>query len=538
MKPTQCATQRVIILGVDGVPHTQIKRLAQEGKLPNFKKLMNAGQFHPLKTEVPPITAMGWPTIYTGVNPGKHGLYDFGPVDKNALNVVRFHNPVDCQAEFLWEILERNGIKSGVVGVPMSSPFRNKPTFGEGDHLRGDWVHFDEWKNKDNFARVIHTHPAFNERIYSMMHNKFDQLEYALDTKMPAEGVQFLALTVYVIDPLQHFRWTKFPVVEKGFKLIDDRMGKIMKKLKPNDTLIVVSDHGMTRLEKMFYTNKWLEHRGYLVLKKKQEKKTMEKIGEKSFINVQTFEKLTMPIINMLITTNMIKHMPKSLARLYDYIRKKVLPSKKRDSVGWDKILPDVDWKKTKAYSVGCVGNIYLNIKEREKYGSVAKKEAHKLAEKIRQELIADAEKNEMKAEVHFREEIYSGNGLEHCPDIIPLIDGGSVLTTSGYPLADTWVRAVAAEEAQTATHDMFGIFGAYGKNVTGIPGEKVLSVRDITPTVLRLFGLTKEIKGMDGRVLDEFFTKLSTPGTPEAPGSVAVREEEKITDALAGIQF
>ena len=519
---------RVIILGVDGVPYREIYRLAQEKKLPNFRKLLDDGLFHPLKTEVPPITAMGWPTIYTGKNPGKHGLYDFGPVDKQALNVVRFHNPTDCKAEFLWEILERNGIKTGVVGVPMSSPFRKKPTFGEGDHLRGDWVNFDEWKNKDNYARVIHTHPAFDKRIYAMMHNKFDQLEYAMEKKMPREGVQCIALTVYVIDPLQHFRWMQFGVVEKGFTLIDERMGKIMKKLKKDDVLVVVSDHGMTRLEKLFYTNKWLEERGYLALKKKVEKKKIEKIAEKSFINVQTFEKVTMPLINLLIKTDLIKYMPKRLARLYDYLRKKVLPSKKRDTVSWDKILPDVDWKKTKAYSVGCVGNIYLNITGREKFGCVAKKDAKKLAEKIRKELASDAEKAGMKTEIHFREEIYAGSGLEHCPDIIPLIDGGSVLTTSGYPLAGGYVHTVKDTDAQTATHDMFGIFGVYGNGVRGAE-KKELSVRDITPTVLWLFELENETKEMDGRALKEFFGR--EPVRREV-------EEEKISDALEGIQF
>lgn len=532
---------RVIILGVDGVPYREIHRLAQEKKLPNFRKLLDQGLFHPLKTEVPPITAMGWPTIYTGKNPGKHGLYDFGPVDKNELKVVRFHNPADCKAEFLWEILERNGIKSGVVGVPMSSPFRKKPTFGEGDHLRPEWVHFDEWKNKDNYARVIHTHPAFDKRIYAMMHNKFDQLEYAMEKKMPDEGVRFCALTVYVIDPLQHFRWYAPGVVEEGFRLIDDRMGKIMKKLKKDDVLIVVSDHGMTALEKLFYTNKWLEQMGYLVLKKKIEKKVVEKIAEKSFVNVQTFEKVTMPIINVLIKTNLIKYMPRPLARAYDYIRKKVLPSKKRDTVSWDKILPQVDWKKTTAYSVGCVGNIYVNIKGRERHGWVAKKDAKKLTEKIRGELIANAKKGGMKAEVYLREEIYSGSALEHCPDIIPLIDGGSVLTTSGYPFGDDYVRAVAHDESQTATHDMYGIFGVYGSGVRGSEKKKKeknekkeretdgLSVRDITPTVLWLFGLEQETKDMDGRPLKEFFGE-------SANGNV--QEEEKINEALAGIQF
>ncbi len=566
---------RVIVLGVDGVPYAELHHFIKQGTLPNLAKLFRNGLFHPLQTEVPPITAMGWPTIYTGKNPGKHGLCDFGPVNRQELKVTTFHNPRDCKAEFVWEILARNSIRCGVVGVPMSSPFRKKPAFGEGDHLREDWVNFDEWKNKDNYARVVHQNKDFAERIYRIMHNKFDQLEYAVTKKMDKERARFMALTVYAIDPLQHFRWHadrngdhSHPgphpglVVEKGYRLIDERLGRLIKKLRRDDVLLIVSDHGMTQMEGIFHTNTWLEKHGFLVFKKKVQKKKKDALGEKTFLNAQTFEKLTMPVISLLIRTRAMRYMPQSMARLYNTLRKKVLPQKMRINESWETIAAQVDWSKTRAFSAGCVGNIFLNIKDREKHGIVDAKNAAQVCREIRAALIADLKKQGRACVVHRRDEIYHGPALADCPDLIPLIDGGKVLTTSAYPYDRQAIKIVdTAKDPQTATHDLFGIFGVYGAGVRRRmverkedEEEKILSVRDITPTILALFGLKHETGDMDGRVLSEFFARSggAKPGGREdrEAGSVFSgrgteehlekhqAEKKKIRDLLGDIQF
>lgn len=532
---------RVIVLGLDGVPYERVREFVDAGALPTFKKLFDQKQFHSLRTEVPPITAVGWPTIYTGKNPGRHGLYDFGPIDKNEMRVVRFHNPTDLNAEFVWEILERNGIKTGVVGVPMTSPFRKKPTFGEGDHLRPDWVNFDEWKNKDNYARVIHSHPSFEKRIQSMMDNKFDQLEFALEKKMKKEGVQFCALTVYVIDPLQHFRWHQPEVIREAYQLIDRRISRILEKLEKDDVLLVVADHGMTTQENIFYTNRWLEQRGYLVLKKKMEKKKIEKIAAKSPLNAQTFEKMTGPIINTLVRTNLMRFMPEKLAKVYNFIRKKLLPQKARSTISWEKIMQEADHERTKAYSAGCLGNIFINVTGREKNGSVPRAQVRRVAEKIRKDLVTDLKKMGLKAEVYLKEELYHGPELEHCFEIVPFIEGGKCITSSEYPFENIVVKKTdPKKDAQTATHDLHGVFAIAGKGVQGTTPKKQLTVRDITPTVLGLFGLDKETHDMDGRMLEEFFgekrekKKARTEGTKKP----ATSEQEKIKDVLGNIQF
>src|SRR5713226_4030849 len=69
--------RRVIIVGFDGLDPDLARRWMGEGKLPHFDKLRQMGTFRTLETTHPPISPVAWSTFLTGVNPGKHNIYDF-----------------------------------------------------------------------------------------------------------------------------------------------------------------------------------------------------------------------------------------------------------------------------------------------------------------------------------------------------------------------------------------------------------------------------------------------------------------------------
>ena len=48
-----------------------------EGKLPNLAKLRAQGTFSPLRPTIPSQTPVSWSTFSTGLNPGRHGVFDF-----------------------------------------------------------------------------------------------------------------------------------------------------------------------------------------------------------------------------------------------------------------------------------------------------------------------------------------------------------------------------------------------------------------------------------------------------------------------------
>jgi predicted AlkP superfamily phosphohydrolase/phosphomutase len=68
---------KLIILGFDGADAKLTQQWMDEGKLPNLAKLRAEGSFAPLRPTIPSQTPVSWSTFSTGLNPGRHGVFDF-----------------------------------------------------------------------------------------------------------------------------------------------------------------------------------------------------------------------------------------------------------------------------------------------------------------------------------------------------------------------------------------------------------------------------------------------------------------------------
>jgi predicted AlkP superfamily phosphohydrolase/phosphomutase len=76
-KPVRSVGQKVFVMGFDGMDPTLTRRMMSEGKLPNLKRLMEQGTFATLDTTQPSESPTAWASFATGVNPGKHNIFDF-----------------------------------------------------------------------------------------------------------------------------------------------------------------------------------------------------------------------------------------------------------------------------------------------------------------------------------------------------------------------------------------------------------------------------------------------------------------------------
>ena len=107
--------KRVVILGLDGMDHGLTEKMLEEGKLPNLAALRDQGCFKPLGTTVPPISPVAWSTFQTGVNPGKHNIFDFLTPDlrtyRAKLSSVEIRPP-------------RRSIRSGKYQIPLGKAER------------------------------------------------------------------------------------------------------------------------------------------------------------------------------------------------------------------------------------------------------------------------------------------------------------------------------------------------------------------------------------------------------------------------------
>jgi len=134
--------------------------------------------------------------------------------------------------------------------------------------------------------------------------------------------------------------------------------------------LIIVSDHGFHAFNRGFNTNTWLVKNGYMALKNPDS-------GAKQY----------------------------TLDSLYNQ----------------GNFFPNVDWSRTKAYSLG-LGQIYLNLYGREEYGIVQPgAPAHQLEEEIRSKLLAFRDPKDNKPvleDVDLGREIDHGAYAKNAPDL------------------------------------------------------------------------------------------------------------------------
>lgn len=129
------SVQRVVLLGLDGLDPYRVRQLMACEDLPNMKKLSETGTFCDLATTCPPMSPVAWSSFATGVNPGKHNIFDFmnrntktmlpelsssriersGKGKKQKITLLRKSVP-------FWKILGEHGIFSTILRVPITFP--------------------------------------------------------------------------------------------------------------------------------------------------------------------------------------------------------------------------------------------------------------------------------------------------------------------------------------------------------------------------------------------------------------------------------
>jgi len=75
---------KTIVVGFDAFEPNLYEQMAGQGKLPNLGKYMEHGGYARFEVANPPQSEVSWTSIATGLNPGKHGLFDF--VHRNPAN--------------------------------------------------------------------------------------------------------------------------------------------------------------------------------------------------------------------------------------------------------------------------------------------------------------------------------------------------------------------------------------------------------------------------------------------------------------------
>ena len=143
--PKKSQIKRAIIIGLDGLDPKVCRRMLAKGKLQNMARLQQLGSFTDLKTTYPSMSPVAWSSFATGVNPAKHGIYDFLVRDPKSylpdlssaevkpprrhLNIGKFQLPLGKpqirllqRSRPFWHILGKYQVPCSILRVPITFP--------------------------------------------------------------------------------------------------------------------------------------------------------------------------------------------------------------------------------------------------------------------------------------------------------------------------------------------------------------------------------------------------------------------------------
>jgi predicted AlkP superfamily phosphohydrolase/phosphomutase len=325
----------------------------------------------------------------------------------------------------------------------------------------------------------------------------------------------FMMVHFLATDPVQHAMWRHMDAshprhepdspfrdaIQRIYQRADRAVGELLKeleadRLRSDDTIVFcMSDHGFGPLHRVVNLNLLFLQKGLLRLKR----------NPVSGIRAALFHAGLTPI-----------QVYKWLSRLHlQSITSRVSKSTRNSVISKFLSFDDVDWSRTTAYSMGHMGQVFINLKGREPHGIVEpgadyERACERVIEALRTMRLPDG--RPMLDQVIRKDELPSGPHTDDGPDLHLVMDGYRHIS---FPLFATG-RALLSEQIRgdSGCHRRHGILIAHGPHIRAGASPRNPRIVDLAPTTLHLMGLDVP-DDMDGRVLTEILTPTFREGHP-----------------------
>src|SRR5262249_15698275 len=123
----------VIWIGLDGVDFELVDRLAAEGRMPNWKRMVAEGWSARLRSFSPVLSPVVWTTVATGVAPDVHRVLDFQEANP-ATGQKEPISGLSRAVPAIWNLASASGATVGVVGWWATHPAEEGNGFFVTDH--------------------------------------------------------------------------------------------------------------------------------------------------------------------------------------------------------------------------------------------------------------------------------------------------------------------------------------------------------------------------------------------------------------------
>jgi predicted AlkP superfamily phosphohydrolase/phosphomutase len=448
-------TPRVLVLGLDCASPDLIFHQCN-ADLPNLRQLMNGGTWGKLQSSIPCITVPAWASMLSSRDPGVLGVYGFrnrtdysyesmGTADARAVKVKR-----------VWDYLSEAGKQSVILNVPQTYPPR--PLNG---HVASCFL--------TPGLESAFAYPAiFKQEILNLLPDyKFDVKGFRTEDKawllqqlidlsevqyklvkhcLTSKPWDFFMHVNIGVDRIHHGFWrfhdpqhrlyqpgNSFEnAIREYYKMVDRFIGEILQIVSDDITVLVVSDHGVKRMDGGICINEWLWREGWLTLK-------------------------TSPVQGQLTT--------------------------------FDEA--EIDWSQTKAWGAGgYYGRISLNVQGREAHGTIPPENY----EQVRNELAAaistipGPDGKPLNTTVYKPQEIYTQ--LQGIPPDLLVYFGDLHWRSVGSFGHGTHYTLENDTGPDDANHDVYGMFILHEPGQRGAGCVEGHQLMDVAPTLLNRMGL------------------------------------------------
>lgn len=430
---------KVIVIGIDGVPCSLLKRFIQQGLMPNLASLVRQGTLTDMTASIPEVSSTSWTTFMTGVNPGRHGIYGFMELEKGTYQ-WRFPNSADIKSETLWELAARYNKKSIVLNVPSTYPAKalngiltagfvaldlKKATYPEAAY---EYLKSIGYRMDVDTKKALQSSEALAKDIEETFVIRKNAFLHFLDKQ---EWDLFIGV-ITETDRLHHYLW--IALEDEGhplhnffldfYRKLDIFIGEIYERAGDGIPFIMLSDHGSTAIKQEIYLNAWLKEKGYLNFKKEN---------------------------------------PDTLDDIHDASKVFVLDPTR----------------------------FYIHSKKKYPRGSVNENEYDVIRQKLKEDLMSlIVEGEKVIKSVLFKEELYHGNLYDEAPDLV-------ALSFEGYDLKGSINKTqISGKGFLTGGHTREDAFLYINRKIN--PTD--INIVDVGPTIMSLLRI--EENNFDGKCL------------------------------------
>ncbi|MEM7333420.1 MAG: alkaline phosphatase family protein [Chloroflexota bacterium] len=518
---------KLMVVGFDGATFDVINPLIANGRLPTIAHLLKKGAWGVLHSTVPPITPTAWTTVFTGKNPGKHGIFDFQEIDPQTYA----RSPVYTDRHLektIWDLLGEVNIPSIITDVPYTYPPRplnGLMLTGYGTPRTNEtlFTYPDAWEivlpsslhdqirlaqPTANFDRSW----AYIEEWRKVMNGRSRLLKHLITQREWGFFFHVFSIT----DNLAHVFWTFLDpnhpnyydrhaadyrqALTDAYEQCDTLLGEMLNWAGPDCNLILMSDHGFGSVYPRQYLFQRLVDGGYLSYDR----------GENAL--------------------SMRNHIMKLLIRTYNsfpFLRewvKNLRPNQAnalKNSLKSGGLLPSndaINYQKSQVLPSDFGLQLWLNHQARFASGHLTSEETAVVQTKLSQYLTTDLDQSTHQPiikSVYQGASQYSGDFAWLGPDLI----------IENQNFYNPGANRHSSNSRLEGSHTHEGIFVGYGPDIKSANLNSHMTLKDLAPTMLHL--LKQPIPpDMDGRVLTEALSEPFLKQNPIQAGTIPAKRE------------